>query len=127
MIRSSNTCNPNQVSFTNGEHSGVADVPKAKNGNGQGFGPHELLEAALATCMTITAAKYAAKQEIPIEGVSTEVRLVRKGESEVTLEYRLVLSGAISEAQRQHLETAVSQCPVAKTLSGLIACTPILA
>ena len=46
MIRSSSLDVPYRTAFTNGSHAAVADVPREKGGDGQGFGPHELLEAA---------------------------------------------------------------------------------
>ncbi|MER7397446.1 hypothetical protein ABT381_18280 [Streptomyces sp. NPDC000151] len=46
---------PYQVAYRAGKNEGVADTCKADVGGSAGMRPHELLEAALATCMTITA------------------------------------------------------------------------
>lgn len=61
MIRASSLDVPYQTAFTNGTLEAVADVPVEKGGAGRGFGPHELLEAAFATCLTMTAQMYAAE------------------------------------------------------------------
>lgn len=122
MIIARSTDHSYQVSFTNGEHVAIADVPKDKNGEGCGFGPHELLEAALSTCLAITLKKYAAKHNIPLEQASAVVRLIRTESEGVRLEYALELAGLLSEAEREMLSTAASRCPVATTLSGRVAC-----
>src|SRR6185437_5638480 len=44
-----------QVSFRAGDNEGLADTVKNGAGGSAGMRPHELLEASLATCMTISA------------------------------------------------------------------------
>jgi putative redox protein len=122
MIHSSSLDVPYQVQFTNGQCSAIADVPKAKGGDGQGFGPHELVEAALATCLTMTAQMYAKKHAIPLEGVSAEVHIDRSQPNEVTLVYSLKFDGPLSPGQERDMRVAASTCPVARTLSGKLAC-----
>jgi len=85
MIRSFTEANRNQTSFTNGTSAAEADVPVEKGGAGNGFGPHELLEAAVATCMTITARQYATQHELPLSGARCEVRIDRSVPGSVTL------------------------------------------
>ena len=46
---------PYQVRFRVGQNAGLAGTVKHGAGGSAGLRPHELLEAALATCMTITA------------------------------------------------------------------------
>ena len=93
MIHATSTGKPFQVTFTNGEHSAFADVPKDKLGDGCGFGPHELLEATLATCMAFTLEKYAAKHSLPLECASTidsyrsEIRCERMAECVISPQY----------------------------------------
>lgn len=48
-----------------------------KGGGNQGFRPHELLEAALATCMNIHLRMYAANHGIELGEVTTKVTLDR--------------------------------------------------
>jgi putative redox protein len=42
----------------------IVDTTSGKGGYGDGFHPHELLEAALATCMNMTIRMYAQKHAI---------------------------------------------------------------
>lgn len=70
MIRASENAVPYQTAFSNGTHTAVADVPMEKGGAGQGFGPHELLEAALATCLTMTVRMAAEHLGIPLAGTA---------------------------------------------------------
>jgi uncharacterized OsmC-like protein len=46
---------PWQAQDASGDHSGIADTFKLGTGGSAGLGPHELLEAALASCMIISA------------------------------------------------------------------------
>jgi putative redox protein len=122
MIRSSNLAVPFQVTFTNGVSTSTADVPKEKGGAGRGFGPHELLEAALATCLTITVHQYAARHQFPLTSASAEVHIDRSDADEVTLVYTLRLGGPLSNEQRRRLAAAAAKCPVRRTLCGRLTC-----
>ncbi len=122
MIRSHSLGVPHRVVFSNGEHAADADLPAAKGGAGSGFGPHDLLEAALATCMTITVEMYAAKHGIPLESAAAQVRLDRNDPDAVALIYSLTFEGPLSEDQRESLRVAASKCPVRRTLMGRLSC-----
>lgn len=80
MIRSSSLGVPYQTAFTNGAFDAVADVPVENGGGGQGFGPHELLEAALATCLTMTARMSAAELAHARAHAATLPEYVGRGE-----------------------------------------------
>jgi putative redox protein len=124
MIRSSSLGVPYQTAFTNGVRDAVADVPVEKGGAGRGFGPHELLEAALATCLTMTVQMYAAKHGLPLTGAGCEVRLDRSVPNAVTLRYTLTLDGPLTDEQSAQLRDAATRCPVARTLTGAITLQP---
>lgn len=121
MIRATTATIEHQTHFTNGTHSSFADVPLEKGGKGEGFGPHELLEAALAACMSITARKYADKHQLALKSVICEVKLDRTNPDHLIMYYTLTLEGELSNEQRQQLHDAVSRCPVKKTLCSDIA------
>lgn len=120
MIRATSLTVPQQTTFTNGVHEAVADVPVEKGGAGRGFGPHELLEAALATCLTMTSNMFAAKHGYPLTGVRCEVRIDRSVPGSVTLNYDLNFEGPLTEEQRAAICDAASRCPVVKSLTGTI-------
>lgn len=120
MITATNLETHFQTAFSNGLLESVADIPVEKGGAGKGFGPHELLEAAFATCLTITAQLSAEKHGFPLTGASCEVRLDRSMPDKVTLRYALKLEGPLTAEQTAHLRAAAARCPVGKTLSGAI-------
>jgi hypothetical protein len=49
-------------------------APIDKGGGGTGFGAHELLEGALAVCISMAGRMYTAAHSIPLEHVSTQVQ-----------------------------------------------------
>lgn len=120
MIRAEILPTPNQISFTNGRHTAVTDVPIEKGGAGNGFGPHELIEAALATCVAMNVRIAAEKHEIPLVNVICEVRIDRSVPGQATLRYEVELDGPLSAEQVAQLQEAAGSCPVSKTLGGVL-------
>src|SRR6266853_1287535 len=120
MIRATSLAAHFLTTFTNGAHEAVADVPEEKGGAGKGFGPHELLEAAFATCLTMTVQMFAAKHGFPLTGAKCEVRIDRSVPGTVTLRHSLRLEGPLTAEQSAQLHEVASRCPVAKTLTGAI-------
>jgi putative redox protein len=106
-----------RTEFTSAQAHAIADAPPEKGGSGSGFGPHELLEAALATCINMAIRMRAVELEIAIEGVSTVVRLNRSRPDVAAFEFATEIAGAISASQRRQLEEAAGNCPVRQTLS----------
>ena len=109
--------------FTNGKHEGHCDAPVEKGGADAGFGPHELLEAALAGCLNIWVRVYATGHDIPLTGIMTEVTLDRQTSGEAVFRYALELKGPLTEEQRRELIQAAQSCPVHQTLAGKISFT----
>jgi putative redox protein len=124
MIQATSLGVPYQVTFTNGRVTATADVPPEKGGGGQGFGPHELVEAALATCLAMTVEMHAAKHGLPVRGVTAEVRLDRSRPGDARLDYALTIDGPLTAEQREQLLAAARECPVGRTLAGRITCRP---
>jgi len=77
--------------------------------------PHELLEASLATCMTISARMALADLGVPDSGVSVRVRLERE-ESRTRFLYELVLDPVL-ETFRPAVVERIECSPVRSTLS----------
>ena len=127
MIRSSSLDVPYRTAFSNGSLDAVADVPVEKGGAGKGFGPHELLEAAFATCLTMTVQMYAAKHGLPLHAAQCEVRIDRSVPGTATLNYALTFDGPLTDEQSARLREAASRCPVAKTLTGAVVLQPAAA
>jgi len=120
MITTSSESNAYRTIFSSGAHKAIADAPVAKGGGGAGFDPHELLEAALATCINIVVRKRADQLAIAVDGVAVIVRLDRSPPEVVSFEYELILHGSINAEQRALLNAVVKSCPVSQTLSKQI-------
>ncbi len=101
-------------------HDALADAPIDKGGKGAGFDPHELLEAALATCLNIIVRKQASQLNLPLERVSTTVSVDRSVPDISTFNYTVDLVGTLSAEQRQRLLDVARTCPVSHTLSQRI-------
>ncbi|MGE0114986.1 MAG: OsmC family protein [Steroidobacteraceae bacterium] len=117
MIHTTSQPGDYPTDFSNGQIRAVADAPLEKGGMGAGFGPHELLEAALATCINMAVRMSANKLGIVLEGAATSVRLDRSQPDVVKYEYTLELVGSLTDKERQQLEEAANACPVRQTLS----------
>ncbi|MDT3397774.1 OsmC family protein [Streptomyces sp. B1866] len=126
MIEATALPTPWQVRYRAGGHEGVADTRKAGLGGAAGPRPHDLLEAALATCMTMTARMALAVALPDADGdvgeVSVRVSLDRSG-PEARFRYELVLDPAL-ERHRPLLAEYIANCPVRRTLSGPLAFDP---
>lgn len=106
-----------QVNFTDGLHTGISDVTKDKGGGNDGFRPHDLLEAALATCLNIWLRMYAREHDISVSHIETKVSLDRSQTDEVVFNYSLDISGSLTNTEKELLVSAAQTCPVHKTLS----------
>ena len=118
MIEASETGAGYRNRLSNGKLVAQGDMPAGKGGDGDGFRPHELLEAALASCMSMTVRIAAEKYGYPLEHVAVTVTLDRSDPEAFAFDYRLALSGHLTEAQRSRLERAAAQCPVSKTIAA---------
>ncbi len=108
---------PYRTSVRNNTGELLANTVKDGVGGADGFRPHELLEAALAACMNITARIAAEKIGVALEDVSTSVHLKRDGEGPITFECGLSFSGQVTPEQRMKIAVAVAGSPVRRTLS----------
>jgi putative redox protein len=116
MIESTADAGTTRVTFANGEVTAVADTLKEKGGSESAFRPHELLEAALATCITISLQTYARQHEMPLEQATARVRLDRSQPGEAALHCDVQLDGPLSAEQREKLLAVARNCPVRQTL-----------
>ncbi|WP_417068384.1 OsmC family protein [Niveibacterium terrae] len=117
MIESSSLPTRYQTAFTNGGQSALADTSADKGGRGEGFRPHELLEAALACCMNMSLRMAAEKHAIPLGKVEVIVTLDRSDGQGPVFGYRVIFGEGPTAAQRKALLAALASCPVRKTLS----------
>lgn len=106
-----------QTQLTNGTHSITSDTTRDKGGSESGFRPHELLEAALASCLNMTLRMYAERYGIPLSAVTTRVKLDRSKPEETVFEYEVDLQGELTDTERDRLINVAEKCPVRQTLS----------
>jgi putative redox protein len=109
--------------ISNGKEEIYADVAQEKGGSGNFFRPHDLLEAAYASCLNITTRMVLDSLNIPYEAVTVKVELERR--DEVTIfHYDIDIAGTIDEKMKQIVLKQVTNCPVKKTLSRPLAFQP---
>jgi putative redox protein len=117
MIIASSESTPYLTRLSNGQQTTNADTTTDKGGGESGFRPHELLEAALASCMNMHLRMYAASHGIGLADVCTTVTLDRNSPVEAVFNYSIELSGQLDDGQRKKLMEMAESCPVRKTLS----------
>ncbi len=121
MIKTASEKEPFKVSFTNGKIVSVSDNTPEKGGHGDGFRPHDMLEAALACCMNMSVRMYAQEHSLPVENVATTVELDRSEPGRACFRYSVEMGGPLSEDDKQEILEMLKNCPVRRTLSGEIA------
>jgi putative redox protein len=106
--------------FTDGTHTSISDTTLNNGGAGQGFRPHDLLEAAIATCINIAVRTCATREGMPLSGVVTRVSLDRSEPDEAVFHHEVELQGELTEEQRRRLLRVANACPVRRTLMRTI-------
>ncbi len=99
------------------------DAPPDNKGKGEAFSPTDLLATSLGTCMMTVMGIKAKENDILLDDVSVEVskemaanpRRVKK----VGLAFEVTASN-LTEGQKNILEEAARNCPVAQSLSSEI-------
>jgi len=121
MIRAENLAGQYQVQFGNGSASGIADTTADKGGAGCGFRPHELLEAALASCTVMTLRMYAEKHDFSHAGICVDVVLNRTHPGNPVFECSVTFPAGFPEERRARMLEIAARCPVHKTLASTFA------
>lgn len=93
-----------------------SDVTKDKGGSGESFRPHDLLCAALASCMNISVRMVLDRLNLNCDGVTVKVDLDRKDDSTDFI-YNIDIVGDISEKRKQEVIRLAENCPIRRTLS----------
>lgn len=94
-----------------------ADVPEALGGEDAGPDPHELLDAALASCTALTVTLVARRKQMPLTDVQVEVSH-HEADGLYHIDRKLELVGELTPEQREYLLGIANKCPVHRTLSG---------
>jgi putative redox protein len=103
------------------KHEIIVDGSLAEGGNDDGPSPHDLYDAALASCKALTVVWYARRKDIPLTDV--EVQLERDASGERQGVYKLAvslrLSGELTGAQREELLAVAAKCPIHKLMTAV--------
>jgi putative redox protein len=114
------------VQLAIGRHFLIADTSPENGGDDLGPDPHELLDAALASCTALTLSLYARRKGMKLASVEIEVDHDESdGVYRMRREVRLV--GELSVDERTRLLEIANRCPVHRTLSGRFEITSRLA
>lgn len=113
-----------RVRFSNGACESHADTTPEKGGGGNGFRPHELLEAALGCCLNMHVRLYADNHGIPLGNVTTTVAVDRTDPSLSVFTYSISFSPRLAAEQAAKLLQVAGSCPVSRTLTRQIVLQP---
>ncbi len=100
-------------------HELAVDGSVAEGGTDSGPSPHDLYDAALGACKSLTLIWYARRKGIPVDDVRTVIERDDSGERSgvYRLAARLQVSGELSDAQISELQTVIHKCPVHKLMT----------
>lgn len=102
-------------------HSLLADEPPSVGGEDEGPDPHDLYDAALGACKSLTVLWYARKKGFAVDDVQTQV--VRDDSQERQGIYKLrtdvVITGALSDEELAQLTVVAGKCPIHKLMTSV--------
>ena len=116
-----------RVDVHTGKHAFVVDEPVSVGGTDTGPTPYDFVLGALSSCMAITLRMYADRKQWPLEGVHVQLRAARSHAADcekcetqnvglMTIERKIELAGALTDAQRKRLLDVAARCPVKQSL-----------
>ena len=118
MIELANNENKS-VQATIRNHKIVSDVDSKLGGDDLGMNPHELLEAALGACTSITIQMYARRKNIQLQDVKMQIHTVSEGtESIITRKIQFI--GDLTSEEKQKLLEIANKCPIHRLLESKI-------
>ncbi len=101
----------------NGRHELITDEPRSVGGTDVGPAPHELLPAALASCVGTTVAMFAERRGWEVGEIAVDVDY----DKDVTprrFAIVLRLAAELSEEQRTAMERVAAACPLRRALEA---------
>jgi len=106
-----------QEIVVDGHHLLYTDEPEAVGGEGSAPAPHELLPAALASCISTVLVMYARTREWDLGDVSVDVDYDQRATPR-RFDVTVALSGDLTPEQLARLEKVAASCPVRRSLEA---------
>jgi putative redox protein len=106
------------VELSNDQHSIISDVALNVGGEDSGLNPHELVEAALAACTSMTLELYAKRKNWDVSEMKVEIKIIKEGPESVI--ERKIFFGNLPEEQKVKLLEISDKCPISKLLESNI-------
>lgn len=101
------------------DHSFTVDVNAAAGSDDLGPDPHDLYDAAIGACKTLTMMWLARRKGLDVSDI--QVRITRDASQERAGTYRLAahvqVSGNLNDEELQMLHAAADKCPVQKLMT----------
>jgi putative redox protein len=99
----------------------AADAGADEGGDGLAPNPHDLYDAALGACESLTVLWYAKRKGIPVETIEVTVERDKSEERNGTyrLDTKLKLGGKLTDDQRRELLSVAAKCPVHKLMTSV--------
>jgi putative redox protein len=98
-----------------GKHRLITDEPESVGGDGSAPAPHELLPAALASCISTTLVMYARTKEWDLGEVTVEIEYDHQATPRI-FEVAIDLTGDLTDEQLDRLEKVAAACPVRRSI-----------
>lgn len=98
-----------------GKHRLITDEPEDVGGEGSAPAPHELLPAALASCVSTTLVMYANRKGWELGDVSVDVDYDHRSAPR-RCDISINISGDLSGAQIAVLDKVAAACPVRRAI-----------
>ena len=100
-----------------GSHRLITDEPEAVGGEGSAPAPHELLPAALASCISTTLVMYARTKGWELGEVGVDVDYDHRSTPRV-FRVEVHVAGELDDEQLERLERVARACPVRRALEA---------
>ena len=109
-----------------GKHRLITDEPESVGGDGSAPAPHELLPAALASCVATTLVMFARRKHWELGEVSVDVDYDHRSTPR-TADIAIHIGGELTGEQLGLLEKVAEACPVRRAIEGGIEFTERIA
>jgi putative redox protein len=105
------------VDILMGKHAMVSDVDEKLGGKDDGPNPHEILEAALGACTSITVQMYANRKGWILKSCNTSVMFIQEDQDAIVISRTVTLDGNLNDEQKTRLLEIADKCPIHKVLT----------